>query len=134
MYKVTKIKIVSEYSTDSFIENNCLLIIPHFWKQWQQSWIWSKYDLWFHFFSGCYEKNQTVNLGLYFSAKYVGCEGARCYLSFCNKEWYFFDIETMPVKIILILRDLLKWSISMIGYLTRRVWIDPFRINVLCEH
>ena len=40
------------------------------------------------------------------------------------------DTETLPAKTILPLRDLFKCSISVIGSLTRRVWIDPFRVKL----
>lgn len=40
------------------------------------------------------------------------------------------DTDTMPIKTILALRDFLKWGISVIGSLTRRIWIDPFRVKV----
>lgn len=97
-------------------------------KEMWQSRIWSKYGLWFHFFWLTQEASSSESKLL--------CE---VYWLSSDKMLHEFlqirmnspqDTETMPVKIILTLRDLLKWSISVIGFLTRRIWIDPCRVKL----
>lgn len=104
--------------------------MSQFWKGWWHLWIWSKYGLWFHLFSGCYEKNQAVNLRLLFYEVCWLSRGKMLRVFLQQRMRSPQDPETMPVKTILTLRDLLKCGISVIGSLTRRVWIDPLSVKL----